>query len=324
MTFAAILPHTKLYGGVKRFFELGDVFLKRGYTFIVFTPDGAAPVWYTGNVQTAKLSELATHELEAIFITETQFLPEVEKANAKHKVLYFVRPSDNLKILRQYPTVELFANSTNAYETAKSKYNIEAFKAFGGINTNTFQPKPFVKKAPGEPFVIMTYGRLVEKKKGTRLVVKACERLYSAGYPVKLLLFDTPVNEKAQKAIDDFKTKVPFEFVVNHPVHKNQELFHRADIYVSAEKKAGHSNTTAEAMACGITVIGTNSGTRDFLINSVTGIVIWRWSWSISKAIRLLMQNEELRETLAKNGRRKIEEFNWDALADRILKHFGH
>jgi glycosyltransferase involved in cell wall biosynthesis len=324
MTFAAILPHTKLYGGVKRFFELGNVFLERGYTFIVFTPDGVAPGWYVGKVQTVKLSELPAYELEAIFITETQFLPEVDKAKAKHKVLYFVRPSDNLKILRQYPSVELFANSTNAYETAKSKYNIEAFKAFGGINTNTFQPKPFVKKAPGEPFVIMTYGRLVEKKKGTRLVVKACERLYKAGLPVKLLLFDTPVNEKAQKAIDDFKTNVPFEFVVNHPVHKNQELFHRADIYVSAEKKAGHSNTTAEAMACGIPVIGTNSGTRDFLIDSVTGIVIWRWSWSISKAIRLLMQNEELRQTLAKNGRRKIEEFSWEALTDRILKHFGH
>ena len=324
MIFAAILPHTKLYGGVKRFFELGNVFLERGHTFIVFTPDGIAPVWYTGKVKTVKLNELTAYELEAIFITETQFLPEVEKAKAKHKVLYFVRPSDNLKILRQYPSVELFANSTNAYETAKSKYNIEAFKAFGGINTNTFQPKPFVKKAAGEPFVIMTYGRLGEKKKGTRLVVKACERLYKAGLPVKLLLFDTPVNEKAQKAIDDFKTSVPFEFVVNHPVHKNQELFHRADIYVSAEKKAGHSNTTAEAMACGIPVIGTNSGTRDFLIDSVTGIVIWRWSWSISKAIRQLMQNEELRQTLAKNGRRKIEEFSWEALTDRILKHFGH
>ena len=36
------------------------------------------------------------------------------------------------------------------------------------------------------------------------------------------------------------------------------------------------------------------------------------------------MQNEELRQTLAKNGRRKIEEFSWEALTDRILKHFGH
>ncbi|SKC60177.1 glycosyltransferase family 4 protein [Ohtaekwangia koreensis] len=324
MKFAAILPHTKLYGGVKRFFELGDIFQKKGYTFIVFTPDGIAPTWYTGGVQTVKLEELPTFTLEAIFITETQYLPEIERANAKRKILYFVRPSDNLRILRKYPTVEVFANSTNAYETVKSKYRIEAFKAFGGINTNTFQPKVIVKKGTDEPFVIMTYGRLVEKKKGTRLVVKACEKLYKAGYNIKLLLFDTPVNEKAQAAIDEFTTNVPFEFVVNHPVNKNQELFHRADIYVSAEKKAGHSNTTAEAMACGIPVVGTESGTRDFLIHSVTGIVVSRWSWRIASALRLLMQDFELRETLAKNGRKKIEEFSWDALAERILKHLGH
>ena len=94
--------------------------------------------------------------------------------------------------------------------------------------------------------------------------------------------------------------------------------------FTAALGMAGLGLVAAEAMACGIPVIGTNSGTRDFLIDSVTGIVIWRWSWSISKAIRLLMQNEDLRQMLAKNGRRKIEEFSWEALTDRILKHFGH
>jgi len=319
--FGVILPHTRLYGGVKRFFEMGEVFIKRGHAFYVFTPDGQSPTWYSGSVKTYPMEEIEPLAMDVVFITETQFIPALVRSGAKRKVFYYVRPSDDLSVLRQYPEVELFSNSTDGHEVARKKYKIQSFKAFGGVNTSTYSPKVFVDKAPGEPIQILTYGRLVEKKKGTRIVVRACERLQRKGYNVKLILFDTPVNEKASKAIADFRCKVPFEFVVNHPVAQNAELFHRADIYVMAEKKAGHSNTTAEAMASGIPVVGTSSGTKDFLIDNVTGIVSSRWSWRIAAAMARLIDNPALQRQLAENGRKKIEEFNWDNLVDRILEH---
>lgn len=323
MRLAVILPHTKLYGGVKRFFELGSVLLARGHEFIVFTPEGHAPVWHSGNVVTKNLREASTEVFDAVFITETQFLPQLSVLNARRKILYFVRPTDNLRILKKYPDVEVFANSTNGYEVAKSKFKIDAFKAFGGINTKTYLPKEITAKKINDPIVILTYGRLVEKRKGTRLIVKACERLYKKGYPVRLLLFDTPVNEKAEKEIKNFNTKVPFEFVVNHPVDKNAELFHRGDIFVAAEKKSGYANTAVEAMACGLPVIATTSGTKDFLIHKETGIVVSRWSWKIASAIELLIRDFDLRYKLAIAGRQKVEEFSWEALADKIVNHLN-
>ena len=39
MNLGVLLPHTKLYGGVKRFLELGNIFVTKGHRFIVFTPD---------------------------------------------------------------------------------------------------------------------------------------------------------------------------------------------------------------------------------------------------------------------------------------------
>ncbi|MBT1701652.1 glycosyltransferase family 4 protein [Chryseosolibacter indicus] len=319
MKLAVILPHTKLYGGVKRFFELGDVFIKKGHEFKVLTPDGTGPVWYSGTIPTLSLSSAKEEEFDAVFITETQFLEVLSHFKTRHQILYFVRPSDKLSILKKYPDVKVYANSTNALETAKSKYRIDAFPAFGGINTDTFLPKVLKSKDKSEPIVIMTYGRVVEKKKGTKLVVRACERLYRKGYNIKLLLFDTPVNEKAEKAIKKFNTIVPFDFVLNHPVSDNLQLYHKADIFVSAEKKAGHSNTSAEAMASGIPVIGTNSGTKDFLIHNETGLVISRWSRCIAKAIATLINDFELRQKLAIRGRSKIEEFSWSVLAEKIL-----
>lgn len=47
LTMAAILPHTKLFGGVKRFLELGSVFESHGHRFLVFTPE-ALPVFSEG------------------------------------------------------------------------------------------------------------------------------------------------------------------------------------------------------------------------------------------------------------------------------------
>ncbi|RPJ49591.1 MAG: glycosyltransferase [Acidobacteria bacterium] len=170
---------------------------------------------------------------------------------------------------------------------------------------------------------IMIYGRLSEKVKGTQLAVKACERLYKKFPNIRLLLFDTPVNESMAKAIENFKSSVPFEFITHHPVEKNVTLFHRADIFVAAEKGAGWANTVAEAMACGIPVVATRSGTADILINRETGLLVRRNAASIARGIRELIQSPGLRQQLAANGRKHIEQFDWHILANRIISWYG-
>lgn len=316
-----ILPHTKLYGGVKRFFELGQVFINKGLEFMVFTPDGIAPAWYNGGVPTLPVSEIDRFKFEAMFITEIQFLPDLAKTKSKRKILYFVRPSDDLMKLNDFPDVDVFANSPNGLAVAKMKFGIDAFKAYGGINTKSYYPKILDPKTDKDPFTIVVYGRVVEKKKGTRLVVKACEKLFKKGYNIRVVLFDTPVNEKATLAIKRFKAEVPFEFILNHPVDRNVELFHKGDIFVAAEKNAGHSNTAAEAMASGLAVIGTGSGTGHFLVDGVTGIVVDRSVKAICGAIERLMNDFDLRKTLAENGRKHIEEISWERLAEKILDY---
>ena len=43
MILGVLLPHTKLYGGVKRFLELGNIFVEHGHRLIVLTKDGKDP-----------------------------------------------------------------------------------------------------------------------------------------------------------------------------------------------------------------------------------------------------------------------------------------
>lgn len=315
--FAVILPHTLLFGGVRRFFELGELFIRNGHQMYVFTPEGKSPDWFrfSGTVDT--LSNLGNYSLDCLFTTEHVFLQNLLEARSKLKIFYHVGPRASLKEVMKHPEVIVFSNSTNMYLYDKKKYGLETVKALGGVH---IPEKAKEITLPQDPFTIMCYGRLSRKGKGTGIVVKAAEKLFRQGYNIKLVLFDAPLDEKGRKQIEAFKPKVPFEFVVDHPVEKNEDLFKRADVFVAVEKKGGWSNTAAEALSAGIPLVASNTGTNDFLVDGVTGLKVWRHSFFVKKAIKKLMNNIELQKKLAANGREKMKTLSWEALAGFIMK----
>ena len=313
-----ILPNCRLFGGVKRFFELGEIFIRKGHQMYIFTPDGIGPDWFQFSGTVDKLDNLFQYHLTLLFITEPVFLINLVNAQAALKVFYHVGPRASLSGVLKHKDIYIFSNSTNMYVYDKKKYGIETIKAIGGVHI------PETAKdisSDQNPFTIMCYGRLARKGKGTNIVVKAAERLYKKGLPVKLLLFDSPLDDKGRKQLLDFKPKLPFEFIIDHPVNENAALFKRANVFVAVEKKGGWSNTAAEALASGVPLIASNTGTNDFLEDNVTGIKVWRHSYFVKRAILKLMQNIPLQKTFAKQGREKMRAFSWNTLADFIL-HF--
>lgn len=317
-TIGVVLPNTKLFGGVRRFFELGEHFISHGHQMIILTPEGEAPDWFNYKSTVDIISNLDQYHFSVLFITEIKFLNELLAGNATLKVFYHILESEKIHDVLKHPEIKIFANSANMALHDKKKYGIETVVQQGGVNLPS-TIKDFSKD--DDPFVVMCFGRLSRKKKGTMIVVKAAERIYKQGYKIKLLLFDTPTDEKSKKAIEDFKTIVSYEFVLNHPVADNESLFKRASVFVSAEKRAGWSNASAEALSCGIPLIATLSGTRNFLIDNETGLVVWRNTFSIARALKKMIKDKELRMKLSVNGRKKIEEFSWTNLAVSILNY---
>lgn len=321
MDLGVILPSTLLFGGIKRFLELGNIFIRSGHNFTVYTPDGIGPDWFPFKGETKTFEALRVDELDALFATESRFLEFMLGSKAKRKIFYHVSNDKQLKNITPHKEIEVFACSSNIYEHDK-KYGSEDFKAFGGVDlTNYNTPKTDYAIPEGRPCYILAYGRLGVSCKGTRFIVKACEALYRRKYNIKLLLFDTPVNQKCRDRIAKFKTSVPYEFILNHPIERNAELFGRADIFVAAESIAGWSNTVAEAMACGLPVIATKAGTKDLLSDKQTGLICWRNSFSIRRQIKTLIKDQALRETVGRNGRKNVENFDWKVLALRIEQH---
>lgn len=89
------------------------------------------------------------------------------------------------------------------------------------------------------------------------------------------------------------KTRVPHEFYLNLPQSKMAWLFSQADIFVSAEWRAGWSNTTGEAMACCLPVVCTKSGTRDFAFHNQTALVVpFSHAFFLRRQIRRLIEDK--------------------------------
>ncbi len=317
MKFAVLLPTHDLWGGVKRFLELGNRFIQKGHSFTLITPQGQKPLWFPFNGDTCTVTSAGDMNFDVVFCTENHFVRELISYNTKMRVFYHVLKNEDLRPILKHRDISVFVNSRNLYEYDKKTYGIDPFLAAGGVDTTRFSP---VQRKDSDDVSVLTYGRLSMKRKGTRFIVKACERLYKKGFKIHLVLFDTPLNEKDMALAKSFSAKLPFEFILNHPVERTNELFQNADVFASAEKNAGWANTCAEAMACGLPVVATNSGSKDFLMHNKTGLIVWRNSWSIERAIRRLVQDKTLRKTLGNNARESILRYDWDRLCERILK----
>jgi glycosyltransferase involved in cell wall biosynthesis len=93
------------------------------------------------------------------------------------------------------------------------------------------------------------------------------------------------------------------------------------DVYVLPSVTETTSLTTMEAMACGIPVIATPVGfVKEYISPSVNGFLFPKKnSYTLSKKIEFMIENEEKREKMGKNARETIvDNYTWDKTANGI------
>jgi len=96
----------------------------------------------------------------------------------------------------------------------------------------------------------------------------------------------------------------------------------RSSMFVLPSHYEGLPTVALEAMACKLPVVATAArGNSDIIRSEVTGLLVPpRSPEALAQAVVRLLQHPELREKLAKNARRMIEEnFTWDRICDRTL-----
>lgn len=316
MKIAALLPHVEVFGGVRRYIEVGNALIRRGHRFVLFTPAGAKPDWLDFRGEVKAFEAIPSEEFEVGICSEYSILPQFDRLKAGTKFFYFVlegHKGEKAVARRDY---HFLGSSEGICRRIERKYGRRCFRAPGGINPEIFFPLP---RQPGREFKILCYGRIYKKRKGIRQVIKAAEKLHQKNPHLRLIFFDSMVGEDKRDPRPLVRTCVPHEFYLDLPQNRMAWLFSQADIFVSGERRAGWANTAAEAMACRLPVVCTPSGSRDFAVHNETALVVpFAHPFLLHRQIKRLLEDPELRERLAKAGHRKIGEFTWDALAERL------
>jgi len=289
---------------------------------VLFHPEGTPPEWLAFSGRTESFSSLKKETFDIGLCSEYSILSQFERLDAQAKYFYFLLEGHKREkeVIRK--GYNILGNSEGMCRRIEKKYKVCCLKAAGGVNTEIFYP--LEKETGTKEFRILCYGRLYRKRKGIQQVIRAVEKLYRKFPHLRLLLFDSLVGEEKRDPRQIIRTEMPHEFYLDLPQSKMAWMYSQADVFISAERRAGWSNTSAEAMACQIPVVCTPSGTRDFAFHERTALVApFPFSSFLSYQLKRIIQDGELRRRLAKEGYRRILAFTWDALAERLENIFN-
>jgi glycosyltransferase involved in cell wall biosynthesis len=319
MRIALFLPHVGVFGGVRRYLELGNEWVALGHEVSLYHPEGSPPAWLPFRGTTAPLSSAADHAADLAICGERDTYAEFRRHHATRHLYYCVVESDPGVIapLRD-PAVTLMANSGPLRRALQRRSRRPILDGVGGIRPEQFHPD--LARRRTTPLRVLVNGRRSRRRKGTDLVLRALHGLAGGGNGVEIVLFDSVDRATNRQDPRDGAPLLPnTRFVIDPTQAELVELYQSSHIFVAAEKRAGWCNTALEALACGCTLVCTRSGTTDFAHHGENALVSFRNPWSLRNAIRRLLTDDPLRERLAVAGPPSAARWAWALLARRIL-----
>lgn len=206
--------------------------------------------------------------------------------------------------------------SSSVAEELKKYYAIENALVLGnGVNENVFYPK---KNKEFEPYLLYV-GRL-DYRKGIQDLIEASILLKKL--QIKLLVAGKgPLKKNFEREIAKNTLNVK---LLGQVSGKNLiKLYQNAFIFVFPSHYEGLPTVVLEAMSCGLPLLLADiSAYKDFIINNFNGLYAQKGNpEDFVNKIRILLEDDDLREKLGENARNTIENnFTWDIVSGKFEK----
>jgi glycosyltransferase involved in cell wall biosynthesis len=184
-----------------------------------------------------------------------------------------------------------------------------------GININIFSP---VKRLNGSEniFRLITVSRLI-KRKGIQDILKALAELNDKC--ISLTIIGEGNYENELKSIcNKLGLNDTVKFIGFCPRNDIPSHFGQSDVFILLSLAEAFGNVIAEAMACGLPIIGANKGGIPDLVNEENGILVQPENIAqIKSAIITMKNNKEMRIIMGKVNAEKIaSKYNWKHIAE--------
>jgi glycosyltransferase involved in cell wall biosynthesis len=319
MRIGLFLPHVGVFGGVRRYLELGNEWTALGHGVTLYHPQGTPPAWLAFAGVTAPLESAAGAQSEIALCGDSGTYPAFRAHAARQHVYYCVLEGDpGLRAALADPAVTLMANSGPLRDRLRRLAPRPVLDGAGGIRVERFRPD--ASRRQDSTLRVLVNGRRSRAKKGTDLVLHALRGLHGRVPAFETVLYDAvdPATNR-QDPRDGAPLPPRARFVLDPSQDELVALYQSSHVFVAAERKAGWCNTALEALSSGCALVCTRSGTADFARHGENALVSWRNPWSLRAAIRALLTDRALRERLSAAGPASAVPWSWDRLARKIL-----
>ena len=184
------------------------------------------------------------------------------------------------------------------------------------------------KVVEGKEIRFVYVGRLVDWK-GVNYLINAFKELSHEIDPTLAIIGDGEEKPKLQKQVNSLGIEDKIEFLGWMDQDSIINYMASCDVFVMPSLRESCGNSILEAMALELPVIVVNWGGPGVIVDSSCGIKIEPSSpmelvKGLTQAMLKLAQSQEMRNSMGKNGRKRIVEqyFDWDAKVDYLIKLF--
>ncbi len=293
-------------GGSLTIVNCANTLVKLGHEVIIIDSGRNQHTWTPLIAEHRRIKDVnKIPEADAIIATGYKSVYSTIKAPIKcGKKFHYIRgwetwkfsESDIVKRILKAPTTKI-VNSLCLFNKL-NQYDTESIICRPGYDLDLFYPIKAYK--PDEVILgaLMPPSKHFNNKRGDWIA--NAYKILKKKYNIKLYMFG---SESPRFKVD--------EYIKQPDSETKNVIYNKIDIWLSTSHLEGLHMPPAEAMLTECPVVGTDaemSGTQDYLIHNVTGLVAENKFESFVKHIGVLIENRSLRKKLKKAARNKILE----------------
>ena len=325
-----VMTWTGVCGGSKIILEHANRLADRGHKITLISHDNK-PVWFNLNekVEFIQVSwknilcESIPKDTDIIVATYWREIYEcVEQKIAP--VIYFEQGDFHLFDLdkvdnRTYNYINKalktihFTYTVSSFAKAKLKevYSTEAKVIPNAVDDKVFYYEQHKKNEVPNITII---GSEEATFKRIQNIIDAIEIVKEKGYNIKLNWITPTEPEK----------NINLSPIINPPQIVIGDTLRKTDIYICASMYEAFCLPVLEAMTCGAAIITTNNGgNMDFIEENKNALIIEKDNINdIVQKVETLLNNQDLRESLVKNGVEEAARYSWNITINKVEEYY--
>lgn len=219
------------------------------------------------------------------------------------------------------------SDATRSFHLKQGLTDAKSLVLHNGIDLTEFAP-------PGSreerlPLQLVYIGQLVMRK-GIDVLLEGFRLAVDAGADITLDLYGECHSTKdearqyltdAERLVDGWQLNDRVRF--RGRTERTRQVLQEADILVHAARQEPWGRVLLEAGACGLPIIATDvGGTRQMYPHGEASLVPVDDSQAFADAIGKLCRSHELRQSMGRNARQRIEQFDINDYADKLADRY--